>query len=59
MVEVNSPYSNAIRVKSSIPTFMIELSKAIYLQYDGKTPDKDFEHINQILDELYDKLLED
>lgn len=58
-VGVNHPYSNAMRVKASIPTFMIEFNKAIYLQDDGKTLSEDYHKKNSILKQLYVKLLED
>ena len=56
-VGVNDPYSNAMRVKASIPTFMIEFNKASYLASDEKTQGNDIENINEVLNELYRKLL--
>ena len=58
-VGVNSPYSNSMRVNASIPTFMIEFNKAVYLMDDGKTLCSDAYKKNFILKQLYRKLLED
>ena len=58
-VGVNNPYSNSMRVTASIPTFMIEFNKALYLQRDGKTLCSDAYKKNFILKQLYKKLLED
>ena len=56
-VGVNSPYSNSMRVKASIPTFMIEFNKALYLLEDGKTLCSDAYKKNFILKQLYNRLL--
>ena len=57
-VGINNPYSNAMRVKASIPTFMIEFNKNVYLQLDGKTLKGDWKYINTLIKSLYRKLLE-
>ena len=46
-----------MRVKAAIPTFMIEFNKASYLASDEKTQGNDIENINEVLNELYRKLL--
>lgn len=58
-VGVNSPYSNSMRVNASIPTFMIEFNKALYLLEDGKTLCSDAYKKNFILKQLYSRLLKD
>lgn len=58
-VGVNNPYSNAMRVGKSIPSFMIEFNKRVYLNQDERTPNEDFDKINTILNQLYIELLED
>ena len=57
-VGINDPYSNAMRVKASIPTFMIEFNKDVYLKPDGKTLKEDWKYINTLIKSLYRKLLE-
>ena len=57
-VGINDPYSNAMRVKASIPTFMIEFNKDVYLRSDGKTLKEDWKYINTLIQSLYQKLLE-
>ena len=58
-VGVNSPYSNSMRVNASIPAFMIEFNKALYLLEDGKTLCSDAYKKNYILKQLYSRLLKD
>ena len=58
-VGVNNPYSNSIRVNASIPAFMIEFNKALYLLEDGKTLCSDAYKKNFILKQLYNRLLKD
>ena len=57
-VGINDPYSNSMRVKASIPTFMIEFNKAVYLQPDGKTLKEEWKNINELIQSLYLILLE-
>ena len=57
-VGINDPYSNAMRVKASIPTFMIEFNKDVYLRPDGKTLKEGWKYINTLIQSLYRKLLE-
>ena len=57
-VGINDPYSNAMRVKASIPTLMIEFNKGVYLQSDGKTLKEDWTNINDLILSLYENLLD-
>lgn len=61
-VGINDPYSNSVCVsmnpeKDRTKTIMIEINKSVYLQSDGITIGEDFNRVNDLISNLYNKLL--